>query len=135
MNNFFSEKIIYLVLLFVFPSEVFSGDFKKTLILHQKQEELIDNGAVSQIYIFNLDGNKAFLKIKSWHSLYSCDGSYIVTNVNGAITLSWDALVNKKKYFCSSPSPQFKIKNERNGFYLNGHVLIDENEWYLMTEK
>lgn len=137
MNSFFSVKIIplFITFVFIFPFDVFSGVFSKKLILNKKQEELIDGSAASQTYIFNLEGDKAFLKIKSWHSMYSCDGSYIAKNINGIILLSWNASANGKIYFCDSPSPQFKIKMENNKFYLNGQLLDDGNEWYLMTVK
>lgn len=137
MNKFISEKAMVLIFIFscVFPVEAFSSVFNKKLILNQKQEELIDGSVASQTYIFDFDGNKAFLKIKSWHSMYSCDGSYVAINNNGIISLSWDVSVNGKDYFCDSPSPQFKIKVKNNKFYLNSQLLKDENEWYLMTEK
>ena len=141
MNKFLSEKatvfifIFIFIFSFIFPVETFSSAFNKKLILNQKQEELIDGSMASQTYIFDFDGNKAFLKIKSWHSMYSCDGNYVAINNNGIISLSWNVSVNGKDYFCDSPSPQFKIKVKNNKFYLNSQLLKDENEWYLMTEK
>lgn len=68
----------------------------------------------SQIYIFDFNGDKAFLKIKSWHSMYSCDGNYVAINENGIISLSWNVSVNGKYYFCDYSSPQFKIKIKNN---------------------
>lgn len=137
MNTFLSEKVMVLILIFYcfFSTEVFPSVFNKRLILNQKQEELIDGGVASQIYIFDFNGDKAFLKIKSWHSMYSCDGNYVAINENGIISLSWNVSVNGKYYFCDYPSPQFKIKIKNNEFYLNGQLLKDKNEWYLMTEK
>lgn len=108
---------------------------KLILILNQKQEELIDSGESSQVYIFYIDKDKAFLKIKSWHSFYSCDGDYTITNKGDIIYLSWNVSDNGKDYFCDYPSPQFKIKIKKNKFYLSGQLLKDENKWYLMTEK
>ncbi|HHQ4525753.1 TPA: hypothetical protein ACSP1O_003690, partial [Aeromonas veronii] len=85
--------------------------------------------------IFNINGDKAFLQIKSWHSMYSCDGNYIVTNKDDIIYLSWNTSVNGKEYSCQYPSPQFKIKIKSNKFYLNGQLLNDKRKWHLMTEK
>ncbi|WP_323995073.1 hypothetical protein [Aeromonas hydrophila] len=137
MNNFFPKKVISLaiILFCLFLVDAYSSVFNKKLILNQKQEELIDGGVASQTYIFNFDGDKAFLKIKSWHSMYSCDGNYVAINENGTISLSWNVSVNGKDYLCDSPSPQFKIKIKNNKFYLNSQLLKDKNEWYLMTEK
>lgn len=137
MNKFFPKKVISLaiILFCLFSVNAYSSVFNKKLILNQKQEELIYGGVASQTYIFNFDGDKAFLKIKSWHSIYSCDGNYVAINENGTISLSWNVSVNGKDYSCDSPPPQFKIKIKNNKFYLNSQLLKDKNEWYLMTEK
>ncbi|HHQ4535056.1 TPA: hypothetical protein ACSP8B_004121, partial [Aeromonas veronii] len=74
-----SNNFVFCMLLF-FSVKAYSIVLNTKLILNQKQEELIDGCAASQTYIFNINGDKAFLKIKSWHSMYSCDGNYIVTN-------------------------------------------------------
>lgn len=118
-----------------FSVKAYSIVLNTKLIINQKQEELIDGGAASQTYIFNINGDKAFLKIKSWHSMYSCDGNYIVTNKDDIVYLSWNTSANGKEYFCEYPSPQFKIKMKSNGFYLNSQLLNDKSKWYLMTEK
>ena len=124
-----------LILFCFFSTKAASNVLSTTLILNQKQEELIYGGVASKSYMFNIDGSKAFLKIQSWHSMYSCDGNYIVTNKDGVMYLSWNTSVNGKEYFCEYTSPQFKIKEKDNKYYLNSQLLNSKNEWYLMTEK
>ncbi|MCX7127808.1 hypothetical protein [Aeromonas sp.] len=135
MNKYFPRKVMSLVFIFFFSVKASSSVLNTKLTLNQKQETLIDGAAASQTYIFNIDGSKAFLKIKSWHSMYSCDGNYIVTNKGGIISLSWNKSANGKDYFCEYPSPQFKIKMKNNKFHLNSQLLNGKNEWHLMTEK
>ena len=129
-----SNDFVFCMLLF-FSNKAYSIVLNTKLITNQKQEELIDGCAASQTYIFNINGDKAFLKIKSWHSMYSCDGNYIVTNKDDIVYLSWNTSANGKEYFCEYPSPQFKIKIKSNGVYLNSQLLNDKSKWYLMTEK
>ena len=99
MNKFLSEKVMILIFSCFFSAEVLPGVFNKKLVLSQKQEELIDGGVTSQTYIFDFNGDKAFLKIKSWHSMYSCDGNYIAINESGIISLSWNVSVNGQMLF------------------------------------
>lgn len=129
-----SNDFVFCMLLF-FSIKAYSIVLNTKLITNQNQEELIDGCAASQTYIFNINGDKAFLKIKSWHSMYSCDGNYIVTNKDDIVYLSWNTSANGKEYFCEYPSPQFKIKIKSNGVYLNSQLLNDKSKWYLMTEK
>lgn len=137
MNKSFIKKVMVFIFIFIsfFSVKVYSSVLSAKLILNQKQEELIDGGSASQSYMFNIFGDKAFLEIKTWHSMYSCDGNYVVTNKGGVIYLSWDASANGKDYFCDYPSPQFKIKIKNNKFYLNSELLNGKGEWYLMTKK
>lgn len=81
----------------------------------QKGEELIDGRRESVTWnIVIKDGKNAQLTMSSWHSLFTCEGKYTISNDGEKLALTWSSKDNAD-IECVTPSPQFLLKISPSG--------------------
>ena len=102
----------------------------------QKGEELVNGQNASITWNVNIKNrHDAIVTISSWHASFTCEGSYVLSNIQGHIALSWVAERNVRTE-CDLPAPQIVMKRSSSGAILIHSQLFPwESEGWYKTRK
>lgn len=83
----------------------------------QKGDELVNGQNASITWKINIKNrHDAIVTISSWHASFTCEGSYVISNAQGHIALSWVAERNVRTE-CDLPAPQILMKKSSSGTF------------------